>query len=102
MATLFGKDKRTISEYISNVFREGELDEAVVVRKFRSVQIEGNRVVERELDYHNLGVIISVGYRVKSFQGTQFRIWAAQRLREYIIKVFKLNSNKKHLKRKTA
>jgi hypothetical protein len=69
MATLFGKDKQTISEHISNVFREGELDEAVVVRKFRSVQIEGNRVVERELDYHNLDVIISVGYRVKSVLG---------------------------------
>jgi hypothetical protein len=94
MATLFGKDKRTISEHITNIYNDGELKKSSTVRKFRSVQTEGNREVERELDYHNLDVIISVGYRVKSVQGTQFRIWATQRLREYIIKGFALNDDR--------
>lgn len=75
MGQLFGKDKRTVSKHIGNVFSEGELDKSSTVRKFRTVQIEGTREVERELDYYNLDVIISVGYRVKSVQGTQFRIW---------------------------
>jgi hypothetical protein len=73
---LFQKSKATISEHIKNVFEEGELDAISTVRKFRTVQFEGGRNVERELDYYNLDVIISVGYRVKSKQGTQFRIWA--------------------------
>ena len=91
MSTLFAKDKRTISEHISNIFKEGELNEISVVRNFRTVQLEGSRTVERNIDYYNLDVIISVGYRVKSIQGTQFRIWATQRLREYIVKGFTLN-----------
>lgn len=74
MGQLFGKDKRTISEHISNIFTEGELIKSSTVRKFRTVQTEGNRQVERALDHYNLDVIISVGYRVKSVQGTQFRI----------------------------
>lgn len=94
MGTLFGKDKRTISEHIGNVFLEGELDKDSTVRKFRIVQLEGSREVEREIDNYNLDVIISVGYRVKSPQGTQFRIWATQRLREYIIKGFSLNDER--------
>jgi len=94
MGQLFGKDKRTISEHISNIFSEGELDKNSTVRKFRTVQTEGNREVERELDHFNLDVIISVGYRVKSVQGTQFRIWATQRLKEYIIKGFTLNDDR--------
>jgi hypothetical protein len=73
---LFQKSKATISEHIKNVFEEGELDAISTVRKFRTVQFEVGRNVERELDYYNLDVIISVGYRVKSKQGTQFRIWA--------------------------
>src|SRR5690606_1194262 len=91
---LFGKDKRTISEHISNIYNEGELEKNATVRKFRLVQIEGTREVERELDHYNLDVIISVGYRVKSLQGTQFRIWATQRLKEYIIKGFTLNDDR--------
>lgn len=94
MGQLFGKDKRTISEHISNIFSEGELEKSSTVRKFRTVQTEGNREVERELDHYNLDVIISVGYRVKSVQGTQFRIWATQRLKEYIIKGFTLNDDR--------
>jgi hypothetical protein len=94
MAQLFGKDKRTISEHIGNIYKEGELDENSTVRKFRTVQQEGNRSVERELEYYNLDVIISVGYRVKSVQGTQFRIWATQRLKEYIVKGFALNDER--------
>jgi len=69
MATLFGKDKRTISEHITDIYDEGELEKSSTVRKFRSVQTEGNREVERDLDYHNLDVNISVGYRVKSVSG---------------------------------
>lgn len=94
MGQLFGKDKRTISEHIGNLFQEGELDSGSTVRNFRTVQIEGKREVERNLDFYNLDVIISVGYRVKSQQGTQFRIWATQRLKEYIIKGFALNDER--------
>ena len=94
MAILFGKDKRTISEHIGNIFSEGELKKNSTIRKFRTVQTEGNREVERELDHYNLDIIISVGYRVKSVKGTQFRIWATQRLKEYIIKGFALNDER--------
>ena len=94
MGQLFGKDKRTISEHIGNIFQEGELEKNSTVRKFRTVQTEGTRNVERELDHYNLDVIISVGYRVKSVQGMQFRIWATQRLKEYIIKGFTLNDDR--------
>jgi hypothetical protein len=94
LCELFQKSKATISEHIKNVFEEGELDPIATVRKFRTVQMEGSRNVERELEYYNLDVIISVGYRVKSIQGTQFRIWATQRLKEYIIKGFALNDDR--------
>jgi len=94
LCDLFQKSKATISEHIKNVFEEGELDPVASVRKFRTVQTEGTRNVERELEHYNLDVIISVGYRVKSPQGTQFRIWATQRLKEYIIKGFALNDDR--------
>jgi hypothetical protein len=94
LCELFQKSKATISEHIKNVFEEGELDSRATVRNFRTVQTEGNREVERAIDYFNLDVIISVGYRVKSHQGTQFRIWATQRLKEYIIKGFTLNDDR--------
>lgn len=73
---LFNKVKSTISYHISSIFKEGELDRGSTVRKFRTVQVEGNRQIQREIEYYNLDVIISVGYRVKSKRGTQFRIWA--------------------------
>lgn len=97
MAELFGKDKRTISEHIGNVFKEGELNEKVVVRKFRTTTQHGaiaGKTQEVEVNGYNLDVIISVGYRVKSPQGTQFRIWATQRLKEFIIKGFALNDDR--------
>lgn len=88
---LFQKSKATISEHIKNVFEEGELDEISVVRKFRTTAADGKNY---DTNYYNLDVIISVGYRVKSSQGTQFRIWATQRLKEYIIKGFVLNDER--------
>ncbi|MEO9258262.1 MAG: virulence RhuM family protein [Crocinitomicaceae bacterium] len=94
LCELFNKSKATISEHIKNVFEEGELNAEATVRKFRTVQIEGTRTIEREIEHYNLDVIISVGYRVKSIQGTQFRIWATQRLKEYIIKGFTLNDDR--------
>ncbi len=94
LCDLFQKSKATISEHIKNVFEEEELNAATTVRKFRTVQQEGQRTVQREIDHYNLDVIISVGYRVKSTQGTQFRIWATQRLKEYIIKGFALNDDR--------
>ena len=91
MSQLFEKDKRTISEHIRNVFNEGELDENSVVRKFRTTAADGKNY---EVMYYNLDVIISVGYRVKSHRGTQFRQWATRRLREYIIKGFTLDDKR--------
>lgn len=95
LAELFQKAKSTISEHIKNIFEEGELSfTEATVRKFRTVQIEGERAVERELEHYNLDLIISVGYRVNSHRGTQFRIWATQRLREYLIKGFTLDDER--------
>lgn len=95
LVELFQKAKSTISEHIRNIFEEGELPEnEATVRKFRTVQSEGAREVERDLEFYNLDVIISVGYRVKSHRGTQFRIWATQRLREYLIKGFTLDDER--------
>lgn len=91
MALLFGKARSTITEHIQNVFKEGELDESSVCRNFRHTADDGKSY---ETNHYNLDVIISVGYRVKSVQGTQFRIWATQRLKEYIIKGFTLNDDR--------
>ena len=97
MAMLFGKARNTITEHIQNVFKEGELDEKVVCRNFRHTTQHGaiqGKTQDTSVKYYNLDVIISVGYRVKSKQGTQFRIWATQRLKEYIIKGFALNDER--------
>ncbi len=94
MSTLFDRDKSTISRHIKNIFDEGELECAATVAKFATVQTEGTRQVERELDYYNLDVIISVGYRVKSLRGTQFRQWATKRLNEYIRKGFTMDDER--------
>jgi len=94
MSDLFQKDVRTISEHIRNVFEEGELSPDSTIRNFRIVQSEGQRQVERDVAHYNLDVVISVGYRVKSHRGTQFRIWATQRLREYLIKGFTLDDER--------
>lgn len=91
LAELFGRDVKTIGKHINNVFREKELDKEATVAKFATVQLEGARPVERQVEHYNLDVIISVGYRVKSFQGTQFRIWATQRLKEHLTRGYTLN-----------
>src|SRR5687767_12440297 len=94
MAELFQRDKSVVSKHIKNVFDEGELKAEGTVAKFATVQTEGGREVSREIEYFNLDVIISVGYRVKSHRGTQFRIWATQRLREYLVKGFTLDDQR--------
>ncbi len=97
MALLFGKGRSTITEHIGNVFKEGELEEKVVCRNFRLTNQHGaiaGLTQDNDVKHYNLDVAISVGYRVKSQQGTQFRIWATQRLKEYIIKGFTLNDER--------
>ena len=97
MAALFGKARTTITEHIQNVFKEGELTEEVVCRNFRLTTQHGaieGKTQDVSVKHYNLDVIISVGYRVKSQQGTQFRIWATQRLKEYIVKGFTLNDER--------
>jgi hypothetical protein len=89
MAALFGKAKSTINEHIKNIFEEGELNEATSLHKFGISEFQ-----QKAPNYYNLDVVISVGYRVKSIQGTQFRIWATQRLKEYIVKGFALNDER--------
>ena len=93
MSELFQRDKSTISRHIKNVFADGELMEEATVANFATVQMEGNREITRNITHYNLDVIISVGYRVKSLRGTQFRIWANSVLREYLIKGFAMNDD---------
>jgi hypothetical protein len=94
MAELFQRDKSTISRHIKNIYTEGELIRESTVANFATVQNEGDRQVIRNIDYYNLDVIISVGYRVKSLRGTQFRIWATERLKEYMIKGFTMDDER--------
>jgi hypothetical protein len=94
MADLFNVDIRTINEHLQNIFQSNELQSDATIRKFRIVQKEGKRVVEREIDFYHLDAIIAVGYRVNSYQATRFRIWATQTLREYIIKGFVMDDNR--------
>ncbi|MCK9379099.1 MAG: virulence RhuM family protein, partial [Candidatus Moranbacteria bacterium] len=91
MAELFDKDRKTITEHIGNVFKEGELLENSVCRKFQHTALDGKTY---NINHYNLDVIISVGYRVKSLRGTQFRIWATQKLREYIVKGFVMDDER--------
>jgi len=91
MGELFGKDVRTINEHIKNLYHEEELEQKPTIRKFRTVQQEGSRKVKREIEHYNLDVIISLGYRVKSKQGTRFRQWATRTLREHLIQGYTLN-----------
>jgi len=94
LSVLFDKDVRTINEHIHNVFAEQELAVESTVRKFRIVQQEGKRKVTREVEHYNLDMIISVGYRVNSIKGTQFRIWASNILKQYLIQGYALNEEK--------
>ena len=91
MARLFERDKSVVSRHIQNVYREGELDRGSTVAKNATVQIENGRHVVRQIEYYNLDVIISVGYRVKSQRGTQFRIWANRVLKDYLVKGYAVN-----------
>lgn len=94
LAELFQKDVRTVNEHIQNVFAEGELPPEATIRKYRIVQTEGGREVERLVDHYSLDVIIAVGYRVRSTRGTQFRQWATATLREYLVKGFALDDQR--------
>ena len=91
MTCLFGRDKSVISRHIRAIFQEGELSREGSVAKNATVQMEGNRQVIRDVEYYNLNVIISVGYRVKSQQGTAFRIWATEILKDYMLKGYAIN-----------
>ena len=93
MAELFQRNKSTISRHIKNVLEDGELQEEATIANFATVQNEGTRKVERTIAYYNLDMIISVGYRVHSYRGVQFRIWATKVLREYIVKGFAMNDD---------
>ena len=94
MSNLFEVSVSTINEHLKNIFETGELDPSATIRKFRIVQTEGTRRVERNIDHYNLDAIISVGYRVNSFRATQFRIWATKVLKEYIQKGFVLDDER--------
>jgi len=94
MAELFQTTKQNISLHIQNIFEEGELTPEATVKKFLTVRQEGQREVKRLLDYYNLDMIISVGYRVKSQVATRFRIWATERLKEYLVKGFVLDDER--------
>jgi len=94
MIELFVSSKANISEHINHIFLEGELLRDSTVRKFRTVQKEGKRNVNRDIEHYNLDVIISVGYRVKSLRGTQFRQWATQRLKDYLVQGYAINEKR--------
>ena len=94
LAELFQRDKSVISRHINNIFKEGELKEGATVAKYATVQNEMGREVTRSIEYYNLDAIIAVGYRVNSHRGTQFRIWATDRLRDYIVKGFAMDDDR--------
>jgi prophage maintenance system killer protein len=94
LAELFGQTKQNISLHIANIFKEEELEKEATVKDYLTVQTEGNRKVNRRIAFYNLDVIISVGYRVKSSQGTKFRIWATQRLRHYLVQGYVINEQR--------
>ncbi len=94
---LFTSSKANISEHIKNIFQTNELEEMATVRKFRTVQNEGGRNVTRTLTHYNLDMIISVGYRVNSIRGTQFRIWANKVIRDYLLRGYAINQRFEHI-----
>lgn len=97
IAQLFGRDKSVISRHLKNIFKVGELSIEATVAKNATVQIEAGREVKREIEYYNLDAILSVGYRVNSKQGTQFRIWATRVLKEYLLKGYTINNRMNRL-----
>ena len=94
IAILFGRDIKTIGKHLTTIFSEGELVRLATVANFATVQNEGLREVERQIEFYNLDVIISLGYRVKSKEGTHFRQWATQRLKDYLIKGYAVNQER--------
>ncbi len=100
LSQLFGRERSVITKHIRNVFREGELAAEATCAKFAQVQIEGERAVKREVDHYNLDVVISIGYRVKSLQGTRFRQWATATLRDHLVRGYTLD--RQRLVRKVA
>lgn len=94
LAILFDRDIKTIGKHVNNIFKEQELESDSTVANFAIVQIEGEREIKRQIEHYNLDVIISVGYRVKSKQGTQFRQWATQRLKDYLVKGYAINEKR--------
>ncbi len=94
MAELYRKDVRTINERLKSIYNEGELTPEATIRKFRIVRREGNREVSREIEHYSLDAILAVGYRVRSQRGTQFRRWATERLRGYLVKGFVLDDER--------
>ncbi|HOD80759.1 MAG TPA: RhuM family protein [Phycisphaerae bacterium] len=94
MAELYQKDVRTINEHLKNIYDEGELDREATIRNYRIVRQEGNRQVAREIEHYSLDAILAVGYRVRSQRGTQFRRWATERLREYLLKGFVMDDER--------
>lgn len=94
MAELYDKDVRTINEHLINIYHEGELVQNATIRKFRIVRLEGTRQVSREIEHYSLDAILAVGYRVRSLRGTQFRQWATQTLKEYLIKGFVMDDER--------
>ncbi len=94
LTDLFQRDKSVISRHINNIFKEKELNLGATVANFATVQLEGGREVERNIEFFNLDVIISVGYRIKSQRGTQFRIWANKILKDFLIKGYSINEQR--------
>ena len=94
IAYLFGTDKSGISRHIKNVYQSGELKQNSTVAKIATVQMEGGREIKRNVEYFNLDIILSVGYRVSSKRATQFRIWATKTLKQYLIKGYAINENR--------
>ena len=94
MCELYQTNKSNVSEHIKHIFEEEELTKEATVRKFRIVQMEGSRNVEREVEHYNLDIIIALGYRIRSIIATRFRQWATERLKEYIVKGFTLDDER--------
>lgn len=94
MSDLYQSSRTNVVEHIKHIYEEGELEESSTCRKFRQVQIEGSRSVEREIPFYNLDMIISLGYRIKSNIATKFRIWATERIKEYIVKGFTMDDER--------
>ena len=101
MTELFNRDKSVLSRHINNIYKEGELDRNSTVAKFATVQNESGRTVTRNIEYYNLDVIISVGYRVKSKEGTKFRQWANKVLKDYMLKGYAVNQKRLEYLEKT-